>query len=52
MAQRVVDRLEAVEVDEKDGELRAVMPRFAQDPPQVLLERIAVGQARERVVLG
>ena len=51
MAHRVVHGLEAVEVEEEDGELRAGPLRLGQREVQVVLEALAVREARERVVV-
>ena len=52
MAERVVDVLEAVEVDEQHGEHVAVPPRDRQRVVQPLEERAAVVETRQRVVVG
>jgi hypothetical protein len=51
VAERVVDLLEAVEVDEGHREARARRPRPRDRPPEVFGEARAVGQARQRVVV-
>ncbi len=50
MAQRVVDELEVVEVDEQHGALRAVVTALREDLLHGGLQRRAVGQAGERVL--
>lgn len=52
MAQRVVDRLELVEIDEQDRDMFAMPPAPQQRFPEPLEERRPVGQLRERVVMG
>ena len=51
VAQRVVDPLEVVEVEEQAGDVRAVALRLREDLPQPLVEQRAVGQAGQDVVL-
>ena len=52
MAQRVVDDLEAVQVDEQDAEHRAACARGLDGCIHALREVQAVGQAGERVAVG
>ena len=52
MAERVVDVLEAVEVDEQHADAAAVAPRLRDRLRQALLQQQAVGQAGERVARG
>ncbi|MCY1425710.1 hypothetical protein D9M71_415050 [compost metagenome] len=52
VAETVVDVLEAVEVDEKNGAVEVVVGGFDQRQLQAALEQQAVGQAGERVVVG
>ncbi len=51
MAQRVVDALEMIEVQEQAGDVRAVAMRQRQDLLQALVEERAIGQPGEDVVL-
>jgi len=48
VAERVVDDLEVVQVDEQDGDA----PLGAERAAEALEEELAVGQAGERVVVG
>jgi hypothetical protein len=50
VAQRVVDALEAVEVEEQHGQALLVARRVAEHAPQVLEEGVAVGEPGQRVV--
>ena len=53
VAEAVVDVLEAVEVEEEDGEVVAGVPLGPLDgEPQVVREEGAVREARQRVVEG
>jgi hypothetical protein len=52
MAERVVDRLEVVEVDGQHGERRSRPARPAQGMLEAVGEQGAIGQARERIVEG
>ena len=52
MAEAVVDQLEAVEVKEEDGVEAAVAPRPCERPGQRLVERGAVRETGEVVVVG
>ena len=52
MAERIVDVLEMVEVDEEDRRGRTAAPHFADQPLQALAEIDAVGQAADRIVQG
>ncbi len=51
VAERVVDGLEAVEVEEEHGELRAVAVRLRDGLLDAVAQQHAVGQPRERVVV-
>ena len=50
MAQRVVDLLEAIEIDEKEGHRGAVTARDMDSLLQTILEKDAVGQAGEGIM--
>jgi hypothetical protein len=52
MAERVVDRLEPVHVEEQDREQRAVPPGVAQRLLELAMEHRAVRQPREAVLVG
>ena len=52
MAERVVDDLEAIEVEEQDGQTGVVALRVRQRDGQTVLEQQAVRQVRQRVVIG
>ena len=52
MAMLVVDRLEAIEVDQQHRQWLAVAQGAAQRHVQMLLQGIAVGQAGQRVLHG
>lgn len=52
MAERVVDRLEAVEVDQQQRSGVVVAARASQEVGDALLEAVAVQQSGERVVAG
>ncbi len=52
MAERVVDRLEAIEVDIEQADLAVVARDGKQRAAQPILEQSAVGQAGQRVVEG
>jgi hypothetical protein len=52
VAERVVDYLEVVEVDEQDTGQRAAGAGTVGGLGELLLERGAVGQPRQRVVVG
>ena len=51
VAERVVDVLEAVEVDEQDRQLHAVPPRLGECVAEALTEHAAVGQPGELVIM-
>jgi hypothetical protein len=50
MPERIVDRLEVIEIDVRDRVRRAAMARGLERNPDDLLEVPAVRQARERIV--
>jgi hypothetical protein len=52
VAQRVVDVLEIVEVDEQQRQLQALAPRLLDFLVQAVVEHVAVGQRGERVEIG
>jgi hypothetical protein len=51
VTEAVVDVLEAVEIDEDDREFRVLTTRLIDRLLQALAQQVAVGQARERVVI-
>ena len=51
VAERVVDALEVVEVDEQQRQPRALAARQLHEPLELVVEARAVGQAGERVVV-
>ena len=50
VAERVVDVLEAIEVEQKDAKHRLVAARAEQRLPQTVAEQRAVGQSGQRIV--
>ena len=52
MAERIVDGLEAVQIDEQDGQLGLVLGRGIHGFAEALLEQRAVGQAGQCIVMG
>ena len=52
VAQRVVDPLEVVEVDEQDAEVRAALLGQRERLRHLLPQQVAVRQSRERVEVG
>ena len=52
VAERVVDLLELVEVEHQQRDLAPGRPRFGETCRQMLVQRVAVGEAGQRVVLG
>jgi hypothetical protein len=51
VAEAVVDQLEVVEVDERDAERALVAMRERELLVQPILEQVAIGESRERVVV-
>ena len=52
MAERVVDVLEAVEIEIEERQPRALAPRLDQRPVEAVVEERAVGEAGQRIVEG
>ena len=50
MTERIVDDLEAVEIDEQHGELPLVAPRGLDRKMQQLVEHLAIGQTGQAVM--
>ncbi len=50
MAKGIVDKREAVDVDQQQGHRLAVAPAKRQGTFGVLIEHHAIGQARQRIV--
>jgi len=51
MTERVIDRLEAVEIDEQHSKRSRLSLATAYRPGELLSEQTAIGQARELVIL-
>ena len=50
MSQRVVDALEAIQIDEHDGDMFAVAMRARHRLFQLLMKQLSIRQACERIV--
>jgi hypothetical protein len=52
MAERVVDNLEAIEIDAQDGEALLVFAHALDRVADALVQQVAVGKPGERIMIG